>query len=654
MLRAEESTSQHQGSSRSSTKPPSESTMEKLKKMYPDMDKKLVFAPLLPEIVRDNPVAEQMVGDEFTSWLRRTGLKGILWKEQMKEGFFFIPSLGSEANILVAELNCFDSSDPLKDKSEKVWGEYWEKDLQRVIENEWEATGSKASFEKKTRIRWIYIERRNRKIACLELDFHVKRAKIYRVLNYLKDWQPLVYRNGAIELGDAGLTNRKIYYRYDDEQDFKRVFEAFVFFEDDKQYVSEMSTLALEEYNWSQMFSNVVYRPLVHGKLLPTVLNDIFPNLRNQMEYLTSLDALLKQTKSTGIVRKVKKDKNYFAEIAHPYKVLRPGNFYFLYNSQLGSISLISIERTYQQLSENFISLFENHVRLQFLLPLDPNLKHVSSRHITGILKNINFVVIADLSQQLSGTCDQLFFQAPEMYQKESRKAFTASYYFSTSRYNKLSVQKIINQTILTMTDKKLSENMDFSFSWFLSRLTIAYRNGTGPFEFYKLDNELKLEECNGENVFGNKMEKLDAERTDVENAKLIITALLSFEDFIPIGNYFAKQMTVSSDIEPRSDNLKRSPRDTVAVSSVETRLDDFKLSNLLLKESMLKRWEKLYKSGTNEERAQYLLSVKQFLQKEIVISRAEKQSVLELLKSVTMQHCSALTSNHLQGLSVY
>ena len=238
---------------------------------------------------------------------------------------------------------------------------------------------------------------------------------------------------------------------------------------------------------------------------------------------------------------------------------------------------------------------------------------------------------------------------------------------------------------------------MDFSFSWFLSRLTIAWREGPEPFKFYKLDNELKLQECNGENVFGNKMDKLYAQRAKVENAKLTITALFSLHQFYfynPINEgmikrrkereygarspFFRKTVAVnfddietrsddlrrsprdtvavsSLDIETRSDDLRRSPRDTVAVSSVdiETRLVDFKLSHLLLKEPMLKRWEKLYKCGNNEERAQYLLSVKHFLQKEMV-SSAEEQSVLKVLKSVTMQQCSASTSNNLQGLSVY
>ena len=129
---------------------------------------------------------------------------------------------------------------------------------------------------------------------------------------YLKDWHPLVYRNGAIEFGGAGLPNSKVYYRYDDEQDFKGVFEAFVAFEDDKQNVSELSTLALKKINWRQMLNSKAYQ-FFHN--LPTVLNDIFPNLRNQIEYLTNIHALLKQTKSTGIVCEVKENNNYFAEI---------------------------------------------------------------------------------------------------------------------------------------------------------------------------------------------------------------------------------------------------------------------------------------------------------------------------------------------------
>ena len=639
MLRAEDSTSQHQGSSSSSSKKsPSDLKMGRLKKMYPDMDKRLVFAPLLPERVRDNPIAEELVGGYFFAWLRETGLKGILWKELTEQRFCFFPSLGSEANVLVADFGWFNSQLSFKKISERAWREYWEKDLQRVIENEWKATGANASFEKITQIRYIHIGKHERIIACLEQDLRYKVAKNNRVLDYSEDWFPLVYREGAVEFEGSGDTEA---YICDDDQEFKEVFEAFIFFEDDKQYVSELSTVALEEFNWSQIFSDLAYQHSDQSDDLPSALNNKFPNLSTQMELISYskvllpdarlIEALLVQTKSTGIVCKVQAHNSYFAKITS--HELRPCDFNFLYNSQLGSICLISSMIQPQQLDKKIISLFENHVRLQFLLPLVPHLKHVSFPAMTEVLKNINFLVIAD------SPCHS---------------------FSSTETYN------------------ELSENMEFSSSWFLSRLLIASREGSEPFKFYKPDNELKLQECNDhDRVFGNKPEKVRAERTDVPKPELIITALISLcelenkrkteKHILRAGKKVLgeeapdrKRVRLTESLVDRHDlwdvsDLKRSKLDPVAegktFGDTEKRTDDFKLSHLLLKESMLEKWEKQYKSGNDEERIQYLLSVKHYVQKEVG-SNAEKQIVLEVLKSVAMQHFSTLTSTYLQGLS--
>ena len=671
--------------------------MDRLKKLYPDMEQRLVCMPMLPEELRDNPVAKKLVHRE-SSVLETLGLKGLLFQRGDVGSYFYFPVSRSWLNVAVE----------IREEGGDIMLSP-ELDVKRLIKSDWEKTGMKQSFRRTTSIRYICL-------FTLDSYSSVSRIESFDLILQCKANQA----NDELEFHEHWLTldcHHRIALGHAKFEEFLR--NSFVVLNCYRSCHSEFLNLFLQESNKNcGRIELEIQGNFVHNETLLSRFDSNFPHISTSLKFLSvdnhdnsysAMRRLCRQTWSRGVVVVdwpliFRERVNFTVPQANDTCMLYDGLGKCISILVAGSSAISDATSFYEEIERCSTSI----VAFWLFLLIDPFLKNLTSGVWSEIAQSINFVVV---------------------FQNEAKLAFS-----DLKKQEKLQLTKKSHAPELSKLAEKYQllksgdlENLKEISPSIWSQLKVVFQSKKGKFVFFKPGNNFKLHECSTENVFERNGDL--SQKEELAISKVAAAIVLGSNDKIQnirrtLGlnnlNRFKQiekeehddifgdsSCSESSEDETArtktrtmmSKTLRKRTVQTVVQTnqaSVDLKLqvpesatfrvrnpcskklptfplearensgsygasqnrgdisesdsENFELSYYLLEKSMFRKWQIQYNNGTQKEQMQFLLSIKNYYENEASPNPTIKREILKLSRAVTFQSFSNMPTDQFHG----